>query len=272
MRTYRFIILAAILFVSCSALMSQREQAREIRVREAKAKDIPFVYDKKDFGKIEIKSVSKAIVEEGVQGFPVEAPAHSCFYLEDKRPLPAFEKGARYFYPTYSFICVLPLTDASVKDFGKSYPYLNEAAVKLRALLKKRPNEFNYYNDINDLPFNNAGQSIQSRVQYNDFKTGTGVLFLTQYTQESFPNPINNEELTYNFQGITNDGKFYIAARLAVTHPSLPKGIDFTDHIERDEKHCYLKEGEKKLNALAEGSFQPSLRNLKALISSLKVE
>ncbi len=250
--------------------MSQKEQAQEIRVREAKTEEIPFVYDKKDFGKIEIKSEPKAVAEDGVQGFPVEAPAHSCFYLEDKRPLPAFEKGARYFHPTYSFICVIPLTDASVKDFGKSYPHLNEAAVKLRALLKKRPSKFHYYNDMNDLPFNNAGQSIQSKVQYIDFKTGTGVLFLTQYTQEQFPNPINNEELTYNFQGVTNDGKFYIAARLAATHPSLPKGIDFTERIERDEKYRYLKEGEKKLDVLAEDSFQPSLKNLKALISSLK--
>jgi hypothetical protein len=205
-------------------------------------------------------------------GFPVEAPAHSCFYLEDKRALPALEKGARYFYPAYSSVCIIPLTDDSVTDFAKAYPYLHEAGVKLRKLLKQRPRKFKAAVDINDLPFNNASGAIQSRVQYLDFKTGTGVLFLTQYSQEMLPNPVNNEELTCNFQGLTNNGKYYVAARLAVRHPSLPRGIDFTEHIERDEKWRYLRLDEQKLNGFKDESFQPSLKTLKSLISSLSVE
>jgi hypothetical protein len=238
-------------------------------IREAKREEIPFDYDANVFARVEVESEPKAIAQDGVDGFPDEAPAHDCFRLEDKRALPAFEKGPRYFSPAYSTVCIIPLTDITTKNFKKAYPYLAESAVKLRRLLQRRPATLR---SINDLPFNNAGGSIESKVQYLNFKTGSGVLFLTQYTQEMLPNPINNEELTCNFQGLTNDNGYYIAARLAITHPSLPRGIDFTDHIKRDMKGRYLKRDERKLNRLTEESFQPSLRTLKTMISSISVK
>ena len=92
-----------------------------------------------------------------------------------------------------------------------------------------------------------------------------------QYTQEMRPNPINNEELTYNFQGLTRDGRYYVAARFAVTHPSLPKGIDFAN-VERDKKLLYLRRDERKLSRLPESSFRPSLKSLKALLSSVEIK
>jgi len=271
------ILAVAALINGCtvSARHTERKQestvlgGQETEVREARREEIPFMYDSKVFSRVELKINPKAVA---VEGLPVESPTHSCFYLEDKRALPAFDKGARYFYPAYSFICTIPLTDVSVVDFAKAYPYISEAAIKLRKLLKAHPSKFKSSENINDLPFNNAGGVIQSRVQYLAFKTGRGVLFLTQYSQEMLPNPINNEELTCNFQGLTNNGKYYIAARLACSHPSLPRGIDFTNQIERDEKWHYLRKDEQKLNGLTEESFQPSLKMLKFLISSISVE
>jgi hypothetical protein len=86
------------------------------------------------------------------------------------------------------------------------------------------------------------------------------------------PNPVNNEELTLVFQGLTKDGRYYVAARLAITHPSLPRGIDFTDEIERDRLWRYLGKTEKELEGFSEESFQPSLKSLKALLTSVDVE
>jgi hypothetical protein len=122
------------------------------------------------------------------------------------------------------------------------------------------------------VPANNAGPSILSRFQYLDFRSGSGILFLTQYSQEIEPNPVNNEELTLSFQGITKDGRHYVAARLAITHPSLPRGIDFTAQIERDRQYRYLKKSERLLEEFGEDSFQPSLQRLKALLSSVDIE
>lgn len=241
--------------------------AQDIQLKEAKPGEAPFTYDASVFSKVEIENVPKQVVEEG--SFPEEAPAHACFHLQDKRSFPALDKGPRYFQPAYNVVCVIPLTDESVTDFAKSYPQLNNAAMKLRRLLARRPARFRFDKDFIDMPFNNATGVIESKVQYLTFKTGRGVLFLTQYSQETESNPINNEELTADFQGLSNDGKYYIAARLAVRHPSLPKGIDFTDKIKRDKKLLYLRKQEQALNGYADDSFQPSLRVLKSMISSI---
>ena len=258
------LFIIALVLAACLGTVAQHSP----NIREAKPGEVPFVYNANDYGKVEIEKVPKAVAEPN--NIPTEAPAHSCYHLEDKRALPALDQGPRYFYPAYSTICIIPLTDKSVTDFAKSYPNVHEAAEKLRKLLAKRPAKFKFHEDLNDLPYNNSTGVIQSKLEYLPFKTGTGVLFLTQYSQDMLPTPINNEELTCNFQGLSNDGKYYIAARLAITHPSLPKGIDFTTRPpERDKTKNYLRKEEQLLNSFPEDSFHPSLTSLKSLISSI---
>jgi len=253
----------AVLMTACVATLAQRDQ----NIREAKPDEVPFVYNATDYARVEIESVPKAVAEPDET--PTESPAHSCFHLKDKRPLPALEKGPRYFYPAHSTVCIIPLRDASVTDFAKSYPHIHEAAAKLRKLVARRPARFKFHDELFDLPFNNSSGIVQSKVQYLNFKTGKGVLFLTQYSQDALPTPINNEELTCNFQGLTDDGEYYIAARLAITHPSLPKGIDSTKTTSQDPKRNYLKRQERLLNSFADESFRPSLKSLKSLIASI---
>lgn len=257
------VLSAAVLMTACIATLAQRDQ----NVRPAKPGEVPFVYNASDYETVEIESVPKSVAQPDET--PTESPAHSCFHLKDKRPLPALDKGPRYFYPAYSSVCIIPLTDASVTDFAKSYPHINEAAAKLRKLLARRPAKFKFHDELLDLPFNNSTGIVQSKVQYLDFKTGKGVLFLTQYSQDSLPTPINNEELTCNFQGLTDEGKYYVAARFAITHPSLPKGIDFTKNTRQDPKRNYLKREERLLNSFVDASFRPSLKSLKSLIASI---
>lgn len=235
-------------------------------VREA---GVLFTFNATDYGRLVMTKEKKFVIYEPS---PTGSwPEHRCFQLEDKRPLPAFEKGPRYFFPAQSSLCFIPLGDPSEKEFDKTYPEISWAAAELRRILSKRPKTPDTTKDLPDLPIPGAGQSINSKAQFVNFVGGSGILFLTQYTQDMFPNPINNEELTCNFQGLTDDRKYYIAARMAITHPSLPKGIDFTDHIKRDEKLRYLKEGEKRLNRLSDDSFQPSLIELKKLLASISI-
>jgi hypothetical protein len=124
---------AVVLMTLCIAILVQTNQ----NIRVAKTDEVPFVYNATDYQEVEIESVPKAVAMPDET--PTEAPAHSCFHLKDKRPLPALDKGPRYFYPAHSTICIIPLTDASVTDFAKSYPHIHEAAGKLRKLLTKRP-------------------------------------------------------------------------------------------------------------------------------------
>jgi len=267
------LVAAAILSLGCSGTSSPDAQKQVHELKEVNGAGISFTYRTNDFGEVEIKKEEKltppdmpTYIDEGF------APEHFCFRPKDKRPLPAFEQGPKYFFPARSFICVIPLKDSSVKDFGGSYPSLNSAAKELHKILRERPDEFEHRRAVPDIPANNAGPSILSRFQYLDFRSGSGILFLTQYSQEHEPNPVNNEELTLVFQGLTKDGRYYVAARLAITHPSLPRGIDFTDKIERDMQWRYLRKTEKELEEFSEESFQPSLKSLKAMLSSIYVE
>jgi len=229
-----------------------------------------FTFNAADYGRVAVTREKKFVTSEPS---PIGSfPEYRCFQLEDKRPLPAFEKGPRYFFPARSSICVIPLVDPSEKEFDKAYPEISAETAELRRILSKRPKAPDTTKSLPDLPLIGAGQSIRSKAQFLDFEAGSGILFLTQYTQEMFPNPVNNEELTCDFQGLTNVGKYYVAARMAITQPSLPRGIDFTKHIDRDEKLRYLKEGEKRLNRLADDSFQPSLAELKKLLASISIK
>lgn len=270
----RITILTTAIFILCWSVPSNHEaQEQATELKEVKNAGVSLFYSTNDFAEVEIEKEQKQTAQDVGDGVPVGiAPEHFCFNLKDKRPLPALEQGARYFYPAYSFICAIPLKDSSVKDFSHAYPDLNSAALNLQKILRERPGRFKNRKVLPDIPYNNASPSILSRFQYLDFRSGAGILFLTQYSQEMEPNPVNNEELTLNFQGITKDGKYYIAARLAITHPSFPRGIDFTDDIERDKEYRYLRKAEKELGRLSEESFQPSLKSLKALLSSIRIE
>jgi len=236
-------------------------------VREA---GVLFTFKAADYGRVVMTKEEKYVTYEPspIGGWP----EHRCFHLEDKRPLPALEQGPRYFFPARSLVCIIPLDDPSEKEFGKAYPEITSAATELRRILSGRPKKPDITKDLPDLPAIEAGHAIYSKIQFVHSRLGSGILFLTQYTQDMQPNPINNEELTCNFQGLTNDGKYYIAARMSITHPSLPRGIDFTEHIKRDKKLRYLKEGEKRLNRLADDSFQPSLTELRKLLASFSVK
>ena len=268
------IVAAAIFMLACAVLPAPMARAQASDLEEMNAAGVSFTYSAKDFAEVKIEKVPQETALDGGEGIDEGiSPEHVCFNLQDKRPLPALERGARYFYPTDSFICAVPLQDPSVKEFGKAYPNLDAFAKDLRKILRERPASLEQRGDIPDFPPNNASPSIVSRFQYLDFRSGAGILFLTQYSNEMQPNPVNNEELTVDFQGLTQDGRYYVAARLAITHPSLPRGIDFTDDIERDlPDFNYLKKEAKELDGFSEESFRPSLKSLKALLSSISVK
>jgi hypothetical protein len=122
------------------------------------------------------------------------------------------------------------------------------------------------------LPLFNAAQVMHAQVQYLDFKNGKGVRFLTQFDQA--PLPINNYELFYTFQGLTSDGKYYIAAVLPVTNPELPANSEASE--ERAEAvndfPTYISGVVALLNQQPAESFTPDLSKLDALVGSIEVK
>ena len=124
----------------------------------------------------------------------------------------------------------------------------------------------------------NAAQLMAAKMQVIDFQNGRGVRFLTQYDQ--YPAIINNHELFYMFQGLTNDGKYYVVAILPVTSSILPEdekpespvpagGVPVPTNTGTDA--AYYDAVTKTLEAMYEDSFNPSLFQLDALIQSISV-
>jgi hypothetical protein len=98
------------------------------------------------------------------------------------------------------------------------------------------------------------------------------VRFLTQFDQG--PLPINNAELIYTFQGLTDDGKTYIAAVLPVTHPGLLASQQFSAQqaAELNDFSAYLAKTVTWLDQQPSGSFTPDLAKLDDLIQSIEVK
>ncbi|MCG2783651.1 MAG: hypothetical protein L6461_00950 [Anaerolineae bacterium] len=128
----------------------------------------------------------------------------------------------------------------------------------------------------------NAGAVFASNIDALNFQSGAGVRALTVFGQ--YYAPANNHDLFYHFQGLTDNGQYYIIAILPVTHPglqadsnegSLPPAGEFPVYpgfsaAEADMEN-YYKTITDLLGVAASETFSPSLADLDALITSIAV-
>jgi hypothetical protein len=123
------------------------------------------------------------------------------------------------------------------------------------------------------LPLFNAAQVMHAHIQYLEFKSGQGMRYLTEFSQGIMP--INNYELIYTYQGITRDGKYYVAAVMPVNHPSLPTDGKVTGKEPPEftsDFLAYLANVVKTLNTQAAATFTPDLTQLDAMMSSMEIK
>jgi hypothetical protein len=116
----------------------------------------------------------------------------------------------------------------------------------------------------------NAGQLFQAQVRYLDFQNGSGARWLSQYGQALYG--IGWPNLFYTYQGLTDDGMYYVSIILPVNHPSLPNPDDLTlDQAFYDNYENYAEETRNDLNNAADASFMPSLVLLDQIVETLFV-
>lgn len=136
--------------------------------------------------------------------------------IGDKFHLPPAPPGA---LPAQPERLVIELSD----DAGDELPQLtifpveqyealsDEAAediASLQELLKTRPTD--NLTDLPLVPFYQAVESYHSRPTYLDFQNGSGISFLARADHDH--SLATDEAFFYTFQGLTNDGQFYVAA------------------------------------------------------------
>ena len=157
-------------------------------------------------------------------------------------------------------IYIYPLNDYRTMDSS-----VDEIANQLTQLLEEKPTEVE---NLPFLPLWNAAQMFHAQISYLDFKNGKGVRYLTQYGQAVYP--INNHDLFYTYQAISDDGLWYVAVVLPVSHPLLPASYSGGDPGISDPE-SYFSQVSTQLSALDPNSFNPSLLQLDELVSSIKV-
>src|SRR5512143_85488 len=154
----------------------------------------------------------------------------------------------------------------AVADYEKISDGAKTTIANLKKLLVDQP--ANPDKNIPLFPIFNATEIFHAQVQYLKFNSGVGVRFVTQYDQAYLP--VNNLEIFYTFQGITNDGKYYIAAILPVTNSALPNSDQMTPELQTQmaDFEAYYKSMAQKLNEAKSQDFAPDLSLLDALVQS----
>ncbi len=191
------------------------------------------------------------------EGFPGEVyPQHNKFSFNGYPLSGTFHSPYILVYPAKEYADMDPSAATVIND--------------LTQFLAQKPTD---PERIPFLPLWNAGQMFHSNMAYLSFKNGSGVRFLTMYGQAYYP--VNNNSLFYSFQGLTNDGAYYIAAVLPVTHPDLPgneneiPGGNFDAFVANIA--TYMTETAAHLEAQSPNTFTPDLTLLDAMFESIAI-
>jgi len=96
---------------------------------------------------------------------------------------------------------------------------LDTRLAELRRLLRERP-EFADSSEIPVLPVVETPQVLRARVRYVDFAGGGGVSFIARYSPGY---GAAADSLVWTFQGLTDDGRYYVSIFHPISAPSFPE-------------------------------------------------
>ncbi len=126
-----------------------------------------------------------------------------------------------------------------------------------------------------DLPFLPPIPETQSFFCHKaviSFYDGHGVRFLTEYSEGL--DPISNLNVIYTFQGLTADGKYWVAVTLPISSPILPANYDTLPNGYTEESlilnyNAYVQDVKDALEAQEPASFSPTISSLDILVESI---
>ena len=195
------------------------------------------------------------------------APAHLQITLHSYLLESSFHVPQIFVYPAQDYAVVNQKAAESIK--------------RLKGILAS-PNA-QYTDDVLPyIPFINAGQVFAAQEKILQFNGGSGLRIVTQYASDV--SPINNGGLFYHFEGLTNDGKYYIVAILPTNLPFLPVdnnpnspvpsgGIAFPhNNASGSDFENYFKQVTNRITSTASDQFNPPMNALDALIQSISIQ
>lgn len=123
------------------------------------------------------------------------------------------------------------------------------------------------------LPPATGYNDLAAQVQFLDFAGGSGLRFVGRFAQSV--GPVVNADLKYIFQGLTNDGDYYVSFDYPVSAAGLPDKVSDLSSSEQlkvsEDFQTYLTGIQEQLNGLNPTDFSPSLLDLDTLIKSMRL-
>lgn len=159
-----------------------------------------------------------------------------------------------YSADTQRQLLVYPLASYAVLFKGKEKVEYDKLVPQLKKIISSKSDKG--VKAIPMLPATEAYEVFHNHVKYLDFKKGSGVAFLTCYAQDEAP--IKNGDFFYTFQGVTEDGKYYLSLQYPVKAPKLPPKAS-------------AKAGTEYLAKLQDAEFVPSLAEIDKLIKAISL-
>lgn len=158
-----------------------------------------------------------------------------------------------------------------IEEYRIISPYASDTIDNLQQTLNDQP-EGGLNSNLPFLPMFNAAQLFTAKVAYFDFQNGSGLRYLTMYGQGI--SPVDNTNLFYTYQGLTNDGQYYISAVLPVINIGLPN--DGSSQVEdwlafEENWETYLSETVTWLEEQAPQNFYPNLEKLDLMMGSFEI-
>ncbi len=150
---------------------------------------------------------------------------------------------------------------------------VNDTAAKIAASLQTLLQDQQAGKDLPFLPLSADTQIMHAQVQYVDFKNGTGVRYLTQFSNGIAP--INNQTLFYTYQALSSDGKYYVAAVLPVSLQGLPANTTDTTGLPSDFPNDYTNYLSSTINLLDQNpaaAYSPDLSKLDVMMQSIEIK
>ena len=196
------------------------------------------------------------------------APEHIQFQLDGYALEGKFYQPQIYVYPVQAY--------AQLQERGSAALSIEQ----LRAVLAQ--SSMVNVKELPAVPFFNVPQTLAAQVKVIPFQNGRGVRVVTLYAMARAI--INNNELIYHFEGLTEDERYYVVAILPVTAPILPEdgqpggtvppgGVPVPDYNDMNANWIgYYGEARQMLQDLEAGAYSPTLDQLDALMGSLTID
>lgn len=177
-------------------------------------------------------------------------------------------------YPVEEFRKALGKSASTVSNFD------NEIT-QLRNIISNKPSKLK---DVPRIPFHDGSPKIITHLKYFALENTEGITYLTHFDIE--PSLVGNGRLTYVFQGLTLDNRYYIFATFPVTLDILPSSDAnrfreyelpdyFYDPESREANEAnfdrYLDSVAALLENTAESRFEPSLTYIDETLTTLKI-